>query len=133
MATNLVSKMARVSNAELKKMMGPRLKAAAEVIAAVARAKATAIPSKRIPPSIRIMGGTSGVWITAGGPGGQEAPNAYPFEYGVRHPLFGNTKHWYAQPHKPFLEEAADEAADKAAEEFAEVLIDWAKALDLAD
>jgi hypothetical protein len=114
----------------MKQLMAVRLRAAAECIAILARAKAAGF-SSRIPGTIKVIGGTGGVWITAGGPGGKDAPNAYPFETGARHPLFGNTKHWYPQPKKPFLEEAAAEGADAAINEFAKVLDDWAKQLNL--
>jgi hypothetical protein len=128
----------------MKQIMAVRLRAAAEIIAVLARAKSAGF-STRIPASIKVIGGTSGVWITAGGPGGKDAPNAYPFETGARHPLFGlagdgrpgdraapGKGHWYPQPKRPFLEEAALEGMEPCAAEFAKVLDDWAKQLDLA-
>ena len=125
-----IAALSAASTPELKRASAKRLREAAEVIAVRARA-ISATFSKRIPASIKITGGTTGVYIIAGGPDGKEAPNAYPFEYGVRHPLFGNRNHWYAQPKRPFLEEAAVQAADAAAEAFAAVLDDWTKTLDL--
>jgi hypothetical protein len=112
------------SSSAMKKAQAARLREAAEVIAVAVRAAAAKTKSKRIPASVKIIGGTSGLWVNAGGPDGSEAPNAYPFEQGVRHPLFGMTGrgdakdrttpghkgHWYPQPHIPFLEEGAEAA-----------------------
>jgi hypothetical protein len=115
----------------MKQIMAVRLRAAAECIAVLARAKSAAF-STRIPASIKVIGGTGGVWIMAGGAGGKDAPNAYPFETGARHPLFGNTKYWYPQPKRPFLEEAAAEGAEAAINEFAKVIDDWSDQLGLS-
>jgi hypothetical protein len=117
------------SSPALMRAKAARLREAAEIIAEAARG-ISATFSKRIPASIKIIGGASGMWITAGGPEGKIAPNAYPFEDGVRHPLFG-MNHWYPQPKRPFLEEAVTASADQAAEAFALVIDDWAKTLDL--
>lgn len=38
---------------------------------------------------------------------GNAAPNAAPFEFGERHPLYGNRKHWYKQPTRAFMNRAA--------------------------
>lgn len=38
---------------------------------------------------------------------GALAPMAAPFEFGERHPLWGNDKFWYPQPRKPYLKKAA--------------------------
>ena len=119
------------STPAMKKAMAVRLREAAEIIATAVRVAAAETKSKRIPATVKIVGGTSGLWVTAGGTDGKEAPNAYAFEEGARHPLFGNTNHWYAQRHVPFLEEGADASADKAAEAFALVIDDWQKTLDL--
>jgi len=128
----------------MKTVMAVRLRAAAKIIAVLAKERASAF-STRIPGTIKVVGGTSGVWITAGGPKGADAPNAYPFEDGVRHPLFGmagdgrpgdraapGKGHWYPQPHRPFLEDAAEEGAEACAVEFAKVFDDWAKSLGLS-
>jgi len=32
-----------------------------------------------------------------------QAPMARPFQGGLRHPLFGNTDHWYPQPYHPYM------------------------------
>jgi len=115
------------SSPEAKKAMAKRLKEAAEVVADAARS--TSGFSTRIPASIRVIGGTSGVSIRAGG---KIAPNAYPFETGARHPLFaprGSARYtkgpWYPQPKKPFLEEAEAIAIEPAVEAFANVIDDW--------
>lgn len=33
----------------------------------------------------------------------EEAPMARPFQGGLRHPLFGDRKHWYPQPYYPYM------------------------------
>jgi hypothetical protein len=104
-----------------------RLEAAAEIVATQAREISSKF-SRRIPLSVRVK--TYGnvnetTYVEAGGP---EAPQAYPFDPVTppsRHPLLGDREHWYDQPYRPFLEEAAEMAADKAAEEFAKVIDDW--------
>lgn len=109
----------------MKRQVGVRLREAAEVIAVAARSISGSF-SKRIPASIKITGGTTQVWIEAGG---DEAPNAKPFEDGSWHPVYARGPRsgwtWRQQPKKPFLEEAATTAADAAAEAFSAVLDDW--------
>ena len=142
MSTSLGSLRA-ASSPHLKAAQAKRLREAAEIIATAARGLSAKF-SKRIPASIKIIGGVAGMWITAGGPDGSEAPNAYPFEDGVRHPLFGlagdgrpgdraqpGKGHWYPQPKRPFLEEAAEATAEEAAEAFSSVIDDWCKTLNL--
>lgn len=113
------------SSATMKRQVSQRLKEAAEVIAVAARSISGSF-SKRIPGSIKITGGTTQVYIQAGG---EEAPNAKPFEYGEWHPVYAHGPRsgwaWAKQPKRPFLEEAADTAADAAAEAFSAVLDDW--------
>jgi hypothetical protein len=117
----------------MKGAVAKRLRLAGAIVAAAAKARASAF-STRIPASIKLTGGTTGVFIVAGG---DAAPNAYPFEYGKDHPVFAtgdrSTWHWGKTPKRPFLEEAVDETADLAAEEFAQVVDDWAKMLGLSD
>jgi hypothetical protein len=105
------------------------LERAAEIIAEAVKAAAEALPSKKIPPTVRSYVRAGIGYVTAGGTGGQEAPNAHMFETpGARHPLFGNKKHWYNQPYRPFMEEGAEAAADEAAEAYADATIGvWAK------
>jgi hypothetical protein len=106
--------------------LGRRLREAAEVIAEQARVNASW--SARIPPSIKVSGGSGGVSIMSG------APPAYPNEVaGVRHPVFGGRgtsrpkAPWVTNKHRPFLAPAADERIGEAAQKFAQVLDDWAK------
>lgn len=112
------------------------LKKASEILAKAVKAKAAAMPSKKIPPSVKSYVRAGIGYVSAGGVGGKEAPNAYMFEeYGARHPLFAKGprgtdgwKHWYDQPYRPFMEEAIEAAADKAAEAFADEVLDiWTK------
>ena len=75
-------------------------------------------------------------YVSAGGAGGLEAPNAYMFETkGARHPLFAHGPpgtdgwlNWYTQPYRPFLEEAAEQAGQEACEKYADIAIQvWAR------
>jgi hypothetical protein len=102
--------------------LGKRLKEAGELVAVIARQKAAF--SSRIPGSIKVTGGRSGVSIAAGS---AKAPHAEAFELGKKHPLFGNRGYWYPTAHIPFLEDAADEGADGAAVIVARVVDDWAR------
>lgn len=119
------------STASMKRAVGRRLKEAAEIIAVAARADSGTF-STRIPGSIKIAGGTTQVWIVAGGP---SAPNGAPFENGSFHPVFArgsrDTWTWRRQPHRPFLEDAERAAGVEAAEAFALVLDDWCEEIGL--
>ena len=101
--------------------LGKRLKEAGELIAGIARGNASF--SSRIPGSIKVGGGRSGVVVRAGS---TKAPHAYAFELGKRHPLFGNRNFWYPTDHIAFLEDAATAGAEAAAEIVARVIDDWA-------
>jgi hypothetical protein len=98
-----------------------RLKEAAAIIATIARANAAF--SSKIPGSVRITGGRTGVNIVAGG---KKAPAGYTAETAARHPLFGNRGYWYQGPVHPFLAPAGSEGADAAARVVAGVIDDWA-------
>jgi hypothetical protein len=103
--------------------LGKRLKEAGNLVAGIARGNASF--SSRIPGSIRVGGGRSGVVVRAGS---TKAPHAYAFELGKRHPLFGKTGpgDWFPTAHIPFLENAAVAGFDAAAEIVAQVIDDWA-------
>jgi len=118
------------SSPEMIRMEGKRLRDAASIIADRAKEIAATF-SKKIPPTIKIAGGTGGLEITAGGPDGQVAPNAYMFETkGARHMTFGHRDApWHDQPYRPFLEEAAAQTIDKASEAYAKVIDDWTREL----
>ena len=126
------------------------LRAAAKVIATAAKkivrerpnSTRSYIGSKKIPPTIKSYL-TAGfgpdrtiAYVSAGGAGGLEAPNAYMFETkGARHPLFAHGPpgtdgwlNWYDQPFFPFLEEAAEAAGQDACEKYADIAIQiWAR------
>lgn len=57
---------------------------------------------------------------------GNEAPNGAPFEFGERHPLFGDRELWYKQPRRSYMSNAARHAPTvaKAAEEYGKVETD---------
>lgn len=105
------------------------MRAATAHIADVIKAVATAMPSKKIPPTVRSYVRMGVGYVSAGGPGGRVAPNAYMFETpGARHPYFarvGSWRYlhhpWYTQPYRPFMEEGAAIAHGDAEEILAEV------------
>jgi hypothetical protein len=109
--------------------LGLRLREAGELVADLARANASW--SERIPGSVRVGGGRSGVVVRAGN---RSAPHAYSWEIpGVQHPVFGgrDTKRpdapWVPNGTRRFMLPAADEGADGAAEIVAQVISDWAR------
>lgn len=122
-----------LSSTAMKASVGKRLRVAGQVVAADAKGRASAF-SSRIPGTVKVTGGTTMVYIVAGG---EQAPNAYPFEYGKDHPVYAtgdrSTWHWGKTPKRPFLQEAADATAELVAEEFALVIDDWCKMLGLSD
>jgi hypothetical protein len=115
------------SSGALKSLAKARTKEAAEAIALAARANSAKF-SRRIPASVKVIPTQWGCYIIAGG---DAAPNAYPFETAANHPLWGNRHHWYKQPLRPFLIEAADAASTKAANIMSEIIDDWCDVLDL--
>jgi len=53
---------------------------------------------------------------------GTAAPNAAPFEFGERHPLFGDKGVWFKQPTRAYMNSAASGAAvDEAADVYADL------------
>ncbi len=113
-------------------VLAARLRQAAELIAAAARAS-SARWSVRVPLSVRVEdGGTSGITITAGGPGAPQAttmegnPDGSP----RAHPVYGHGPRkdwtWKKQiPVRPFLAEAAEVTQDEVARIVGGVVDDW--------
>jgi hypothetical protein len=101
------------------------LERAAAIIARAVKARA-AVFSESIPPTVEShIGRDDAAYVTAGGPDGKTAPAAYMSEVaGTRHMLYGNRRHWYDQPHRPFMTEGSDDALDEAADGFADEAID---------
>ena len=100
--------------------LGTRVREAAELIAAAAKADAAQV-SRQIPASIRVaQGDDTHAAIYA------DSPNAYPIETGERHPLFGNRNFWYPMKQRRFLENGAVIVGSEAAEVLARVIDDWA-------
>jgi hypothetical protein len=128
--TNL-SGLRGASSKELARFETKRLREAAEIIAVAVRAFGSRVGkggSTRIPKSIRVASTGKAIWIIAEG---KIAPNAYPFEEGSTHPLFGDWNHKYTMKKQPFMEEAAAATADAALIAFSEVIDDWVKELKL--
>jgi hypothetical protein len=61
------------------------------------------------------------------------APNAAPFEFAEHHPLFGNHRHMYRQPKRPYAARGLEAAADAAVEETARMVDDWAEDLGFTE
>lgn len=102
------------------------IRKAAQVIADDARKRAAHIGHKhstgRAAASIRVRASESTATIAGGG---SEAPELNMFENPRgRHKLFGDDQHWYPQPYRPVLEEAAEAKADDAMKTFANEVID---------
>lgn len=121
--------MARMGGTEVK-----RVKEAAKIIRDEA-ARIAAGFSRRIGPATRVMGGVDGVYVQTNG---RQAPNAAPFEFALRHPLWGMTGkpggrgpvgkgYWREQPHRPYMEAAARNKIDEAARAYSRVIDDWAQ------
>lgn len=87
--------------------------AAAEPFADAARAYAGTIPSPTIQSSISVRPDGDGALIIADG---AIARQAYAYENGLSHPLFGNRSFWYPTPKVPFMTAAArNQGAQQAA------------------
>ena len=97
--------------------MPDRLREAADVIADGARVLAGTW-SRQIPPSIRVESDGKVATVSS------RVGPARPAEYQLRHPLFGNRRHWYGPPGPPFLGPAADARIDAAMEKYAEKIRD---------
>jgi len=107
-----------------------RLREAAEIVADDARLRSSRW-SRRVPRSVRLVGGARSVVIAAGG---ASAPQAYTME-GTNtgrprsHPVYGhgprNTWHWVAQAPRPFMREAIDSQQERMLTAFAKVVDDW--------
>jgi hypothetical protein len=87
--------------------------AAAEPFAEAARAYAGTIPSPTIEASISVKPDGEGAVVIADG---AIARQAYAYENGLSHPLFGNRGFWYPTPKVPFMTAAArNKGAQQAA------------------
>lgn len=108
-----------------------RLREAAEIVADDARLRSSRW-SRRVPRSVRLIGGARSVVIAAGG---VSAPQAWTME-GTNtgrprnHPVFAHgprsTWHWVAQTPRPFMAEAIDSQQERMLTAFAQVIDDWA-------
>jgi hypothetical protein len=111
-----------------------RLREAAQIVADDAKRR-SARWSRRVPLSVRLIGGRRSIVIAAGG---QRAPQAYTMEgrnsgRPISHPVFGrpdrarDTWTWVPQTPRPFLREAIDFKQDEMLAAFAKVIDDWAQ------
>lgn len=96
--------------------------AAARVIAVYLRKFAGAI-TKQTADAVNISDEGDVTSVNAGrpaGPWGWTPIQAWMFETGAAHPLFGDKGHWYNQPHRPFLDATVAAGADGAAQAYAD-------------
>ena len=75
------------------------IKDGAEIVAGEARRISSSF-SVRTPASTRVHVRGELVSVETDS---STAPMARPFQGGLRHPLFGNRKHWYKQPFFPYM------------------------------
>lgn len=122
-----ITVLSALSDASMKKAQMKRLRAAAQIVADGIKAAAAPF-SERIAASVKVRSTVKGVYIIAGG---AAAPNAYPFETGAAHPLFGDRAHWYPQPKRQFLELGEAGTLDAAADEMSKVIDDWLEELGI--
>lgn len=106
---------------DLAKELRTNLRKAGDEVAEIARAKASAFSSTRIPPSVRVRVRGVAIFVEAGG---KDAPNAAPIENKgrghVRHPVFipkselpGPRGSWTSKNSPPaFLTPAAKEGQE---------------------
>lgn len=106
-----------------------RRREAADKTARAARSNAAAF-SKRIPGATKVREYRAYTEVVTLG---NEAPNAAPFEAGEEHPLFGDRKHEYRQPHRPFMQAAFDRTADDGANHMGDVVDDWGEEFGFND
>ena len=116
-SVNRLSRDLRRAAPEAAAVARARIRAAAAVVAADAKERASF--STRIPGSIKVRGSALGVKIVAGG---SSAPDAAPLEnHGrdgmFRHPVFGNREKWVEQQARPFLAPALDAHREMVADE----------------
>lgn len=116
--------------------------AAAELVAKAVAARAATF-STEIPKAVRVKPWGDQVFVYVGSRGGQwgwTPIHAWMFEEPhsgsiPKHPLFAHGprgtdgwEHWYYQPYRPFMEEAAAASADAAMRVYARIAIDEAAA-----
>lgn len=98
---------------------------AAEILAAQARSNASKFSTRIGPATQAIPYNEHQAQVVTDG---VKAPNAAPFEFGERHPVYGNRKVWRKQPTRAYMNRAArnpgalDAAANIYADTEAELL-----------
>ncbi|MGH3097896.1 MAG: HK97 gp10 family phage protein [Streptosporangiales bacterium] len=116
---------------ELRRLLRPKLRAAAQPI--VARARRKASWSTRIPSAIKVQtsfsGRHPGVFIRVDA---TKAPHARPFENlgkpgTFRHPVFGDREVWVNQKARPFLFPAVEAAGPHVREVVSDAISDAAR------
>jgi hypothetical protein len=113
------AKALRKSEPALSAGLKTKLRAAGQIVADIAKAKAGAV-SHSIPASIKVRVSGATISVVAGGAG---VPLGGLFELGnaghggggstFRHPVFGDKAVWADQPMHPYLGPAVEEGADK--------------------
>lgn len=80
-----------------------------------------------VKPKVTARGGAKGIVLQASTAGSNTRSAALAFEFGrgrgtFRHPLFGNTEHWYNQAARPFLAPARDNNLERISELLSEAV-----------
>lgn len=99
------------------------LRNAAEVFAQVMR-RITAGISDETSRLVQLRAQYGAFDVNAGYSGGRwhwTPIQAWMFETGAKHPLFGDRSHWYAQPRRPFLEATAVAGYARAEQVYADI------------
>ena len=107
----------------MDKELRTRLENAAKRVCDEAKSVAATF-SRRIPAATSVQSNSRQVSVVTDV---TLAPNAPAFEYGERHPLFGNRDHWYKQPTRAYMTIAVSRKANAAMDEIANVVDDYAK------
>lgn len=104
------------------------LKAAARVFANTMR-RVAGVKTRRGAEAVNIQVRDGEVLIRAGKPEGAygwDPIQAAMFDDNLRHPLYGDKKHWYHQGSWPITETTVKQGADPAADAYADAAIDSA-------
>jgi hypothetical protein len=112
------------------------LRAAGSRLALTMRAVA-AVKTDETAKAVNTIETEDSVIIRAGRPEGRwgwEPIEALMFEANLRHPLYGDKKHWYHQGWYPITKLTLDEGLDAAVEDFADIAVpDLLRETGLAD
>ncbi len=84
-------------------------------------AKRRAAWSTRIPATVKVSSTQKAIKLRAGG---AKAPHADVYEFGGRHPLFGDRSRWYPVDARKYMADARDANIDKLANDLLKAVAD---------